>query len=85
MKRLIMSICATVICIATLFSTTAFAAGDPNIGGGGGGMGGGSTGNYWNETYDGVRLTLVRADTGQVVSQSVDVSNRDTSIVQVYF
>jgi len=68
-----------------MIQTYAYAAGDPNIGGGGGVIGDGSDRYYWNETYDGVRLTLVRADTGAIASQSIDVTNRDTSIIQIHF
>lgn len=85
MRKYVTSIIAVVLLIAMLFPTTVLAAGDPNIGGGGGGMGNGSTGNYWNETYEGVRVTVVSSTTGLPVSQSIDISNKSTIDVKIHF
>lgn len=85
MKRIIKIISSIFLSIALMLPMTSYAAGDPNIGGGGGVIGDGSDQYYWNETYDGARLTLVRADTGAVASQSIDISNRDTGVVQIHF
>ena len=85
MNRVIKYLCSIIMSFAILLPMTAYAAGDPNIGGGGGGLGDGSSQYYWNETYDGVRMTLIRSDTGAVVSQSIDATNRDTSIIQAHF
>jgi len=71
--------------ISLMVPCVSYAAGDPNIGGGGGGMGEGNTGYYWNETYDGVRITIVSAITGSPVTASIDLSNINTSNVVIDF
>lgn len=39
--------------------------GDPNIDSGGGGMGSGTSQNFWSPSDDGVRITVVDAETGE--------------------
>jgi len=62
-----------------LFSMSAFAAdpGSGNIDGGGGGMGQGTSSNSWNPGNDGVRITVVDAESGEAASAPIDFSNRD--------
>ncbi|MDD4511262.1 MAG: hypothetical protein PHY23_10215 [Oscillospiraceae bacterium] len=57
----------------------AYATGDPNIDGGGGGMGSGTGKNYWNPGMDGVRVTIVHAESRTVASRSVDLTNKTPS------
>lgn len=61
--------------------TTAFATtgGDGNIDGGGGSMDTGTGSNYWNSGYDGVRVTVVNADTYTAVTTPIDFSNINIS------
>lgn len=74
MKRLL----SLFLCLALLLglSMRAFATGDPNIDGGGGGMGDGTSSNYWNPGMDGVRVTVVEAESHAVASESVDLTNK---------
>lgn len=86
MKKLLAALC----CAAILFSllpTSAFATepGDGNIDGGGGGMGQGTSTNFWNPGNDGVRVTVVDAETGNAASASVDFSNRTQSASLIHF
>lgn len=59
----IMMIVASILCIAGI----AFAAGDGNIGQGGGYMGDGTGESRWNTWEEGVRITVVDAETGNRV------------------
>ena len=45
--------------------------GDPNIDNGGGGLQSGTSSNFWYQTDDGVRVTIVDAKTGEEKSQSM--------------
>ncbi|MDD4509479.1 MAG: hypothetical protein PHY23_00950 [Oscillospiraceae bacterium] len=73
--------------IFSLFSMSALATepGDGNIEGGGGGMGDGTSTNFWNPGNDGVRITVVNAETGNAISSSVDFSNRAQSGSALHF
>ena len=60
--------------------TSAFATGgDGNIDGGGGGMGQGTSTNSWSPGNDGVRVTVVNADTHQPVTRPIDFTNKSPS------
>lgn len=63
----------------------AFAEGDPNIDNGGGGLKDGSSENYWNPGNDGVRVTIVDAETGAVKSASIDYTNTNASDIALHF
>lgn len=67
MKRIL-----TLLLCAALLTTSAFAAGDPNIDTGGGGLGSGSTGNIWYGD-SGVRVTIADAESRMPVSDSIDL------------
>lgn len=84
MKKII-SILLCVSLMLGVFPLAAFADGDPNIDGGGGGMGSGSSSNYWNGGNDGVRITVVNANTGATVSAPMDFSNRDQPSSVLHF
>lgn len=79
MKTLIKIIISVLISICIGFNEfTAFAesTGDPNIDSGGGGMGSGTSQNFWSPSDDGVRITVMDAETGEKKSQSIDYTNK---------
>ena len=63
----------------------AFAEGDTNIDNGGGGLKDGSSENFWNPGNDGVRVTIVDAETGAVKSASIDYTNTNASDIALHF
>lgn len=68
------------LCLAVMLTLSATAMASPgsgNIDGGGGSFGQGTSGNFWISGDDGVRVTIVDANSGSVVSTPVDFSNRD--------
>ena len=67
--------------------TVAFAdsGGNPNIDNGGGGLKDGSSENFWNPGNDGVRVTVVDAETGTVKSVSIDYTNSNASDIEFHF
>lgn len=75
MKKIITALCLT-LAIVFSFSIPAFAVGDGNIDGGGGDMGNGTSTNVWSPGNDGVRVTVVKADTHTAVTTPIDISNR---------
>lgn len=77
MCSLLLSLC--------LFSSIAMADGNGNIDGGGGGLGQGTSSNKWSPGNDGVRVTVVDANSGTAVSSSVDFSNRAHESTILYF
>ena len=83
MKRILTLFLCAVMLVCAL-PLTAFAEGDGNIDGGGGGMGDGTGSNYWNPGMDGVRVTVVKADTRQPVTTPIDLTNKKPT-VSVHF
>ena len=67
------------------FNTAAFASGNPNINNGGGGLKEGSSENFWNSGNDGVRVTVVDSETGEVRSPSIDLTNKNVSDIAFHF
>ena len=61
-------------------SVLADTGGSGNVDGGGGNMGQGTSQNSWNPGMDGVRITVVDADSGQPVSTSFDLTNKNPTI-----
>ena len=59
--------------------------GDPNIDSGGGGMQSGTSTNFWYQTDDGVRVTIVDAKTGEEKSGSIDYTNQHPNDIQFHF
>lgn len=55
---------------------TAHATGNGNMDSGGGGMGQGTSQNSWTPGYDGVRITVLNAETGAAVSTPMDFCNQ---------
>ena len=73
--KLFSTLLCTLALVLYLFPATAFAAGEGNMESGGGGMGQGTSANKWIPGNDGVRITVVNAETGSVVSSPIDYSN----------
>ena len=65
------------ILVLLSFSTTAFATGNPNIDGGGGGLGSGTSTDSWTPGMDGVRVSIVNAETGAVMGIPIDYTNKN--------
>lgn len=84
MKKFIRIIAAAMAAFFCL-QIVAFAEGDPNIDNGGGGLKDGSSENYWNPGNDGVRVTIVDAETGAVKSASIDYTNTNASDIALHF
>ena len=61
------------------------AVGDPNIDNGGGGLGAGTHENGWYPLDDGVRITLVDAESGEIKSVSIDYTNKHPDDIQIHF
>ena len=83
MKRFFAILCSFCLLVC-LLPATAFADGNGNIDGGGGSMGNGTSTNFWSPGNDGIRVSVVDAESGATVSTSVDFSNRTQNNV-VYF
>jgi len=83
MKRILSLFLAFLLLTAT--AIPAYAVGEGNIDGGGGGMGDGSSINYWNPGMDGVRVTVVHAETRATASASVDLTNKYPSTSVIHF
>lgn len=64
--------------VLLVFSTAvpASATGEGNLDGGGGSMGDGTKQNYWNPGMDGVRVTVVNAESRAVVCTPIDLTNK---------
>lgn len=84
MKKFIRIIAAAMAAFFCL-QIVAFAEGDPNIDNGGGGLKDGSSENFWNPSNDGVRVTIVDAETGAVKSASIDYTNTNASDIALHF
>ncbi|MBO6229409.1 MAG: hypothetical protein J6O50_02500 [Ruminiclostridium sp.] len=59
--------------------------GDPNIENGGGGLQSGTSSNFWYQTDDGVRVTIVDSKTGEEKSSSIDYTNQHPNDIQFHF
>lgn len=86
MKKII----SFLICLVMLFCVFSFIAfadtgGSGNLDGGGGGLGQGSSENYWNGGNDGVRVTVVNADTGSPITVPIDLTNKTPNDTDYHF
>lgn len=85
MKYLRKRLLLLVVLFPLVMSETVFAAGEGNIDHGGGGLGNGTNTNFWSSRDEGVRVTVVRASDGSVVSESVDLTNKHPDNIVVQF
>ncbi|MBO5159792.1 MAG: hypothetical protein J6B94_09450 [Lachnospiraceae bacterium] len=85
MKRVRKIIVILLVFITALMPVNAYATGQGNIDTGGGGLGSGSDVNFWNTGDEGVRVTVVTADTGSAVAPSIDLTNRKPNDIVVHF
>jgi hypothetical protein len=74
MKNKVISMLLVVVMLFS-FSVKTFATGDPNVDGGGGSMGKGTGTDSWTPRHDGVRVTIVNAETGAVMATPIDYTN----------
>ncbi len=79
--RIIAAALAAFFCLQIV----AFAEGDPNIDNGGGGLKNGNSKNFWTPGNDGVRVTVVDAETGAVKSASIDYTNSNATDIEFHF
>ena len=81
MKRIFVILLTLVLLLGICpMSALAETGGSGNVDGGGGDMGQGTSQNSWNPGMDGVRITVVDAESGQPVSSSFDLTNKTPSI-----
>lgn len=83
MKRIFLLFLALVLILGS--AIPAYAVGDGNIDGGGSGMGSGTSGNFWNPGMDGVRVTVVHAETHAVVTTPLDLTNQTIPSGVIHF
>lgn len=81
MKRIFVMLLTVVLLLGICpMSALADTGGSGNVDGGGGGMGQGTSQNSWTPGMEGVRITVVDAESGQPVSSSFDLTNKTPSI-----
>lgn len=84
LKRFLGILCCLAVVLGML-PLTISASGNGNMDGGGGGMGQGTSQNKWSPGNDGVRITVVDADSGTAVSTPLDFSNREQNGTILHF
>lgn len=85
MKLLKQVVLLLAIMLAMAMPVSVYAAGEGNIDNGGGGMGAGTGTNFWSSHDEGVRVTVIRASDGAVVSASIDLTNKHPTDIRVHF
>ena len=80
MKRIFVTLLTVVLLGICPMSALADTGGSGNVDGGGGGMGQGTSQNSWTPGMEGVRITVVDAESGQPVSTPFDLSSNTPSI-----
>lgn len=81
MKRIFVTLLTVVLLLGICpMSALADTGGSGNVDGGGGGMGQGTSQNSWTPGMEGVRITVVDAESGQPVSTPFDLSSNTPSI-----
>ena len=83
MKRLLPLLLALVLALSA--AVPAYATGDGNFDGGGGSMGDGTKTNYWNPGMDGVRVSVIHADSQAVTGTVFDLTNKVPSTGLAHF
>ncbi len=84
MKRFYALLCTAALLLC-LCPVQALASGQGNLDGGGGSMNQGTSTNFWSPGNDGVRVTVVDAQSGAAVSTPVDFANRSQSAEMLHF
>ncbi len=84
LKRLLALLCSLALVFCLLPSTAFAEGGNGNIDGGGGSMGQGTSSNFWNPGNDGVRITVVDADSGNAISSPIDFTNRSQNSLSAF-
>lgn len=85
MKRIIPFLLSLVLLLGLCpMSALADTGGSGNVDGGGGNMRQGTSKNFWNPGMDGVRITVVDAESGQPVSTPFDLTNK-TPTIKMHF
>ncbi len=82
-RKFFCTLCCIVLCFS--LTSTVFAVGTPDFETGGGSMGSGTSSNRWSVGEDGVRVTIIHADSGRPVTTPVDITNRWPSSDLVHF
>lgn len=72
------------VCMLAFSTMPAYATGEGNIDGGGGNMGNGNSQSYWNPGMDGVRVSVVNAESHSV-SATVDLTNKNPASGLIHF
>lgn len=85
MRKAIQKILYLALIILLSCPILVFADGQGNMDGGGSEMGQGTAQNFWSPGNDGVRITVVNAETGEAATQSVDFSNKSFSKPVIHF
>jgi len=85
MKKLISSLLCIVMLLCITPLSTFASTGDPNIDHGGGGLGTGTSSDFWNAGNEGVRITVVDANTGASAATPLDFSNKDQPSAIAHF
>lgn len=73
------------ILMVTLSPVTTYAIGDGNIDNGGGSMGQGTSQNSWTPGMEGVRVTVVEAESRKPVTTPIDLTNKRLSNISCSF
>ena len=83
MKRILALILSVVLMLG--IAVPAYAIGDENIDSGGGNLGNGTSTSYWNPGMDGVRVSVIDADSHAVVGNVIDLTNKTPSSGIIHF
>lgn len=84
MKRFINFFLSLALLSTFLCPMTAYAM-DGNMDGSSGDMGGGTSQGFWNPGMDGVRATVVQADSHEPVTRPIDFTNKTPSNIKIHF
>lgn len=85
MRKAIPSILLLALVLLLSCPILAYADGQGNMDGGGSGMGQGTAQNFWSPGNDGVRITVVHAETGEAAAPPEDFSNKTFSKPIIHF
>ena len=81
MKRKISISLVLALLSSLLFALPVYAVGEGNIDNGGGTMGQGNSQYFWSPGNDGVRVTVIRVEDRQPVTQPIDLTNKQPRVV----